>query len=153
MKKLIYPAALALVILFLVSCATVKAVPPDSAVENLLVLINSGDSKTMTEITNIPMLIDGEIIQRKTDAEHFWDLMNKASFSFGSSSEFRTEPADSNTYMLFGDTMEVRTFFDKYIPDTALLVKVKGSGGDYAFLLSGRKGKYPYIFGFTGPLK
>ncbi len=152
MKKRIYIPVYLLVLVLLGSCATVKSVPRPGAVENLMTLVNSGDAAMVSSLTNLPMLIDGEIVRREGDVNNFWDLVAKARFAVNTADDFYPEKVDSETYLLFGDTMEVRTFFDKYVPETAVTVTVNGRGGKYIFLLSGRKRKYTYIFGFTGPL-
>lgn len=152
MKKMTIAAVSILILIVLSSCTTVKAVPNDKAIERFIELYNSGDTVRMTEMTSIPMLIDGEIVARSGDADFFWNRLSEAGFSFEGPDSFTKEPVDENARFMFGDTMEVSTFFDKYVPDTAVVVRVKGPGGDFILLLSGRKGRYPFIFGFTGPL-
>ncbi len=152
MKKITIAAVSILILIALSSCTTMKAVPNDKAIERFIELYNSGDTVRMTEMTSIPMLIDGEIVARTGDADFFWNRLAEAGFSFEGSNSFVVEPVDDRAKHLFGDTMEVGTFFDKYVPDTAVIVRVKGPGGDFILLLSGRKRRYPFIFGFTGPL-
>ncbi len=136
----------------LTSCTTMKAVPNDRAIERFIDLYNTGNTEKMTAMTSIPMLIDGEIVARSTDANFFWTRITKAGFKLDGSEYFTVEPLTDKSRLLFGDTMEVSTFFDKYVPSTAVIVRVSGPGGDFILLLSGRKGRYPFIFGFTGPL-
>ncbi len=153
MKKWIYMSVSIVAVLFLSSCATVKSVPRPGAVERLMELVNSGDSEMVSSLTTMPMLVDGEIVQRETDIRNFWDLVAKARFAVKTGEAFYTEKAGDETYLLFGDSMEVRTFFEKYVPKNAVTVTVEGETGRYIFLLSGRKGRYTYIFGFTGPVE
>ena len=151
MKKITIAVSI-LILIALSSCTTMKAVPNDKAIERFIELYNSGDTSRMTEMTSVPMLIDGEIVARTGDADFFWNRLAEAGFRFEGSNSFVVAAVDDNAKMLFGDTMEVSTFFAKYVPDTAVIVRVKGPGGDFILLLSGRKGRYPFIFGFTGPL-
>ena len=152
MKKIKLAAVFILVLIALSSCTTMKAVPNDKAIGRFIELYNSGDTSRMTEMTSVPMLIDGEIVSRTGDADFFWNRLAEVGFSFEGVNSYIVEPVDDRAKYLFGDTMEVGTFFDKYVPDTAVIVRVKGPGGDFILLLSGRKGRYPFIFGFTGPL-
>lgn len=152
MKKMTIASVPILILVVLSSCTTMKAVPNVKAIERFIELYNSGDTVRMTEMTSVPMLIDGEIVARTGDADFFWKRLAEAGFSFEGSNSFIVEPVDEKAKLLFGDTMEVSTFFAKYVPDTAVIVRVKGPGGDFILLLSGRKGRYPFIFGFTGPL-
>lgn len=151
-NKRIIAAVTVLVLIALSSCTTMKVVPKDKAIERFIELYNSGNTERMSEMTSIPMLIDGEIVARNTDADFFWNSLVKAGFTLDGSESFTVEPVNSNSSLLFGDSMEVSTFFTKYVPETAVTVRVKGPGGDFILLLSGRKGRYPFIFGFTGPL-
>lgn len=152
MKKIKLAAVFVLILIGFSSCTTMKAVPNDKAIERFIELYNSGDTVRMTEMTSVPMLIDGEIVAGTGDADFFWNRLAEAGFSFKDSNSFKVKPVDEKAKLLFGDTMEVAAFFDKYVPDTAVIVRVKGPGGDFILLLSGRKGRYPFIFGFTGPL-
>ncbi len=152
MKKISMIAVLMLILIVFFSCTTMKAVPKERAIERFIELYNTGDTVRMSEMTSIPMLIDGEIVARNADADFFWNSLAKAGFTLDGSESFTTEPLNSNSSLLFGDSMEVSTFFAKYVPETAVIVRVKGPGGDFILLLSGRKGRYPFIFGFTGPI-
>ena len=152
MKKIIIVSMSILILIALSSCTTMKAVPKEKAIERFIDLYNTGDTARMAEMTSIPMLIDGEIVARNTDADFFWNSLAKAGFTLDGSESFTTEPINSNSSLLFGNSMEVSTFFAKYVPETAVIVRVKGPGGDFILLLSGRKGRYPFIFGFTGPI-
>jgi hypothetical protein len=152
MKKI--PAGLILIFLLIIfaSCTTMKAVPGNRSVERFIELYNSGDTERMTEMTSVPMLIDGEIVARSSDADFFWSRLSDVGFNFSSMENYTVELITENSQFLFGNTKEVSLFFDKYVPDTAVIVKIYNPGGDFILLLSGRKGRYPFIFGFTGPV-
>ncbi len=153
MNKMIITSVSILVLMFFASCTTMKAVPNERAVSRFIGLYNTGDTDRMIRMSSIPMLIDGEIVARTSDAAFFWTRLREAGFNFqDSENSYTVEPVSRNSYILFGDTMEVRTFFDKYVPETAVIVRLEGPGGGYILLLSGRKGLYPFIFGFTGPM-
>ncbi len=153
MRKVSIAIVSVVILLAFASCTTFKAVPGRKAITRFIELYNTGDIDRMTMMTSIPMLVDGEIVARTGDAEFFWTRLSEAGFSFeNSDSSYSVEPVDQNSFLLFGNTMEVRTFFTKYVPETAVIVRLKGPGGDFILLLSGRKGFYPFIFGFTGPV-
>ncbi len=151
MKKIIITVSV-LILLVLSSCTTMKAVPNEKAIERFIELYNTGDAIRLTEMTSIPMLIEGEIVARDSDADSFWNSLAKAGFTLNGTESYTVEPLNPKSSLYFGDSMEVSTFFTKYVPKTAVLVRVEGPGGDFILLLSGRKGPYPFIFGFTGPL-
>ncbi len=152
MRKITIVSVSVMILIALSSCTTMKAVPNNRAIKRFIALYNSGDTEKMTEMTSVPMLIDGEIVARTSDANFFWIRLAEAGFKFDGSEYYTVEPVTNKSSLIFGDTMEVATFFDKYVPPTAVLVRLSGPGGDFILLLSGRKGRYPFIFGFTGPL-
>lgn len=152
MKKITIVLVSVLILMALFSCTTMKVVPNERAIGRFIDLYNTGDTVRIAKMTSIPMLIDGEIVARNTDADFFWNSLKKAGFTLDGSESFTVEPIDSKSSLLFGESMEVSTFFTKYVPSTAVIVRVKGPGGNFILLLSGRKGRYPFIFGFTGPL-
>ena len=152
MRKLIITAVSAIILILLASCATMEAVPKDKSIHRFVELFNTGNPALITEMTAVPMLIDGEIVARSSDADFFWSRLDELGFRLDANTEYTVEPVSEQSRLLFGDTMEIQTFFAKYVPDTAVIVRISGSGGNFILLLSGRKGKYPYIFGFTGPL-
>ncbi len=153
MKKMFFPVVLAAALILLGACSTVKSVPRHRAVVRLMELINSSDAEMVSSLSRIPMLVDGEIVQRPSDVENFWNLVTKARFAVNTMEDYDIRPVGKDTYRVFSDTMEVRTFFDKYVPETAVTVTVDSNSGKYVFLLSGRKGRYTYILGFTGPVE
>lgn len=152
MNKITIVTVSVVILIAFSSCTTMKAVPKEKAIERFIELYNTGDTARMTEMTSIPMLIDGEIVARNNDADFFWNSLAQAGFTLDGSESYTVEPINSNSSLLFGDSMEVSTFFTKYVPETSVIVRVKGPVGDFILLLSGRKGRYPFIFGFTGPL-
>ena len=152
MRKITIALVSIMILIALSSCTTMKAVPNDRAVKRFIDLYNTGNTEKMTAMTSVPMLIDGEIVARSSDADFFWTRLAEAGFKFDGSEYYTIEPLTDKSSLIFGDTMEVATFFNKYVPPTAVLVRLSGPGGDFILLLSGRKGRYPFIFGFTGPL-
>ncbi len=152
MKKTKWIAVFLVILIAFSSCTTMKAVPNDRAIKRFINLYTTGNAEKMTAMTSIPMLIDGEIVARASDANFFWTRLAEAGFKFDGSEYYTIEAVTDKSSLIFGDTMEVATFFNKYVPPTAVLVRLSGPGGDFILLLSGRKGGYPFVFGFTGPL-
>ena len=152
MRKIVITGVSAAILIILASCTTMEAVPKENSIHRFIDLFNTGNAALIGEMTSIPMLIDGEVVARSDDADFFWNRLEEVGFKLDKETEYNVQAVSKKARLLFGDTWEVNTFFDKYVPNTAVIVRVSGPGGDFILLLSGRKGKYPFIFGFTGPL-
>lgn len=42
----------------------------------------------VSSLTNLPMLIDGEVVRRESDVNNFWDLVAKARFAVNTADDF-----------------------------------------------------------------
>ena len=121
--------ALALLIILLsfviISCTSAPYSRWSSSAEKVVDLINHPGEEYLEEITSNPFLLDGEIIVLDSDISMIWNNLNRSRFSFRNGVIRESLPLVAEDYSLFADTMEVKTFFSKYLPDDASLVKVE----------------------------
>ncbi len=138
--------ALALLIILLsfviISCTSVPYSRWSSSAEKVVDLINHPGEEYLEEITSNPFLLDGEIIVLDSDISMIWNNLNRSRFSFRNGVIRESLPLVAEDYSLFADTMEVKTFFSKYLPDDASLVKVEADNGLYYLIL----GSSRYVF-------
>ena len=73
-----------------------------------------------------------------------------AGFQIFDASIVRNHFVKEDSWLEFGDTMEVRTFFTKYLDENTSLVEIKARSGNYIFLLNKEVNGYPRIQGFKG---
>ncbi len=140
MKKLIF-IYLVLLPLFLISCTSVPYSMWDSSAEKVVDLINHPGEEYLEEISSNPFLFDGELIVLEKDISMIWTNLNRSRFGFRNAVIESSVPVTPDDYALFADTMEVRTFFKKYLPEDASLVKVDSDNGVFYILL----GSYRYV--------
>jgi len=146
----------------LLSCTTYSQ--RKSSSDKIIDLVNTKNSVLLSGITKLPFLFDGEIIVLEKDSSMIWQNISNAGFSFEEIIKAESFPVSSKDYLLFGNTMEVKTWFEKYLPKKASLAKINCKNGLYYMILgpkkkiktdgsSGAKKDYPAIHGFTGPVK
>ncbi len=145
MKKLI-SVSIGVFIVFM-SCASLKYVQKERDVLKLADLVNAKDSKTLAEISASPFLFDGEIIMLPGDLERLWENMVGAGLMMENPAVAEIEEVRGESALLFGESMEVKAFFQKYLPETARTARVAADSGNFIFLLNGKKEGYPKIHG------
>ncbi|MCL2480750.1 MAG: hypothetical protein FWF38_03455 [Spirochaetaceae bacterium] len=161
MRRTVLLLILVWIITGLLSCATYSQ--RKSSSDKIIDLVNTKNSVLLGEITKLPFLFDGEIIVLEKDSSMIWQNISNAGFSFEEIIDAESIPVSSKDYLLFGNTMEVKTWFEKYLPKKASLAKINCKNGLYYMILgpkkkvqtdaSGAKKGYPAMCGFTGPVQ
>jgi hypothetical protein len=146
-RKGVYAGA----VLFLVlsSCATKPYVQKEEKIFDLVKAINSGEAAEKA-LAEAPFLFDGEIILLQNHLTVLWKNLYMAGFRMHGAVIVRNEFLGEDSWREFGDTMDVRTFFKKYLDENTSLVEIKARGGNYVFLLNKEVDGYPRIQGFKG---
>ncbi len=151
-KKSPFVPAVAFACFFLFfSCSSMP--PKESHVERIAALINDGNAEKLIDLSQTPFLFDGEIILMGDDVKTLWNNLKKADFRMPRARILKIEPVGETGYKKFSDSMEVRVYFKKYLSKKPVIAQIETDSGRYYLLLSGRKGIYPLIYGFKGPLK
>ncbi len=144
-------ATVLLVALFAASCATVPVSQRDNRVEALLEELNTADIDRVMELSARPFLLDGEIIVLERDLRTMWLNLREVGFTFDSATIEELGPVTDDTYRKFGDTMDVRVWFERYTTEDAGLARVSTTHGTFLIVTGDREWRTPRIFGFTGP--
>ena len=142
-------SGIALVCLILGACASRPYAQKEEKVFDLIKAINSGEAAEK-ELAEAPFLFDGEIILLQNHLSVLWKNLYMAGFRMYNASIVRNEFIKEDTWREFGDTMDVRTFFQKYLDQSTSLVEIKARNGNYIFLLNKEVNGYPRIQGFKG---
>ena len=148
-----YPRTIAVmtVVAALASCATVPVSQREGRVEALVEELNTADIERLAELSARPFLFDGEIVILESDLNTMWTNLRAAGFAFDAATLDELGPVDEDTYRAFGDSMDVRAWFDRYAAEDAGLAAVRTTHGTFLILTGDRDGRTPRIFGFTGP--
>lgn len=144
--------AVILLALFAVSCQTAPIAQRERRVDRLLMEINGASLDRLMELSARPFLLDGEIIVLESDLEMMWTNLQNAGFTFDSPTLRELGPVDDTTWRRFGETMDVRVWFERYTAEDAGLAEVRTSHGTFLIVTGDRvPGHLPKIFGFAGP--
>jgi hypothetical protein len=148
MKKLPY---LLLVVILLASCASIQRSKDEGNVERISELINTGQAEKLTAMTELPFLLDQEIIVLAKDVATFWSTIIEVGFKVEEPVLERGVKVGPESYKEFYDSMEVKTFFKKYLKKQSRLLELKTNTGQRILLLVTDTLFTRTIHGFKGP--
>lgn len=140
-------ALLAILCVTVAGCATLGRF--ERSADDIVALINSGNAAELAAATRTPFLLDGELIVLDQDVALFWENAVKAGFRVQTEA-LEAQPLEPESYRRFAPTMEVRTFFEKYVSERGSIVVLSGGGVRVLLLLDRGKGRIT-ILGFKGP--
>ncbi len=147
MKKTIMLLAAAFI---LASCASIQT-KDERNIRRISRLINSGDHEELIIMSEMPFLLDQEIIVLEKDINSFWKDILNAGFKVNEPELERGIFIDEESYKEFYTSMEVKTFFKKYLPEGTRMLELKTSTGRRILLLIKEKLWLRKIYGFKGP--
>jgi len=148
MKKIPY---LLLVVILLASCASIQRSKDEGNVERISELINTGQAEKLTAMTELPFLLDQEIIVLTKDVATFWSTIVEVGFKVEEPVLERGIKVGPESYKEFYDSMEVKTFFKKYLKKQSRLLELKTNTGQRILLLVTDTLFTRTIHGFKGP--
>lgn len=148
MKKLPY---LLLLALLLASCASIQRSKDEGNIERISELINTGQSQKLVEMTELPFLLDQEIIVLDKDVRTFWSTIVEVGFKVEEPVLQSGTRVGPESYKEFHDSMEVETYFKKYLERRSRLLELKTNAGQHILLLVTDTLFTRTIHGFKGP--
>ncbi len=148
MKKLPY---LALLVILLASCASIQHSKDEGNIQRISELINTGQAEKLTGMTELPFLLDQEIIVLAKDVATFWSTIIEVGFKVEQPALERGVKVGPESYREFYDSMEVETFFKKYLKKQSRLLELKTNSGQRILLLVTDTLFTRTIHGFKGP--
>jgi hypothetical protein len=151
MRKLLVAAAACAVALSLASCASLQHGWDQGAVKQVADLLNAGQAQELAAISVTPFLVDGEIVPLKGDVASFWDGVVKAGFRVEAAALEQGTPVSAESYKQFADTMEVKSFFSRYVKKDARILSMTSSKGTHILLLMRSEWFSRQLIGFKGP--
>jgi hypothetical protein len=140
-----------LVSVALASCASIQRSQDQGTVRQVANLINSGDSARLASLSASPFLLDGEIVPLAADVASFWQGIAKAGFRVEGAALDKAALVGAESYRDFADTMEVKSFFSRYVKDGTRILELTTSAGTRIRLLTRSQWFSWKILGFKGP--
>ena len=96
--------------------------------------INTGAADELVYRTVSPFLFDGEIVSRSEDIHAIWSTLIERGFTVDAS-EIVIERVSQTSYGRFADTMEVDTFFQRYVPAKSSIAMLASPYGSVLLML------------------
>jgi hypothetical protein len=136
-------------LLTLASCATLQR--DQRRVEGIARLVNTGQAGQLAEMSTLPFLLDQEILVLPKDVAYFWKSVLAAGYRLEEPQVERGSAIGPDSYRAFRDSMEVRTFFKKYVNKGTRLLELRTADGRRVLLLVRFTAFSRRITGFKGP--
>jgi len=150
MRRLLGAAACG-ILLALSSCASLQHGWDQGAVKEVADLINAGQSQKLAAMSVTPFLVDQEIVPLKADVASFWDGVVNAGYRVQGAALEGGTPVDAGSYTQFANTMEVKSFFARYVKKDTRVLRMSTSGGTHILLLMRSEWFSRQLIGFKGP--
>jgi hypothetical protein len=143
-------AALA-ALLALGSCATLQKSRDENRVGSVARLLNSGQAEQLAAMSAVPFLLDQEILVLPQDVALFWKGILAAGYRLEAPRLESGAAVGPDSYRQFRDSMEVRTFFKKYVNKGTRILELRTGDGQRVLLLVRSTAFSRRIIGFKGP--
>lgn len=152
MKKiLLLSIPLTMLVMLVISCASIQRAQDVRSVNKFSRQINAGEAGRLTGMSKLPFLLDQEIIVLNRDIATLWTNVTAAGYRVEEPTLERGETITEDSYRAFYDSMEVKTFFKKYLKKSARLLELKTSSGQRILLLFETRIFSRQLRGFKGP--
>lgn len=143
--------AAAVAVLLLSSCASIQRAQDQGRVGQIAGLINAGNAEKLAAMSAVPFLLDQEIVPLRQDIDAFWREVAKAGFTIDGPALEKGTPVTAESFRTFADTMEVKTFFTRYLPKGARVLELTTGSGRRIILLVRDTLFSRTLYGFKGP--
>jgi len=150
-KKALAVAAIGTVALLVGSCASLQRSWDQGEVKQVADLINAGQAQELADLSASPFIVDGEVVVLPSDVAGFWTGILKAAFRVDSAALDTGSAVTATSYRQFADTMEVRSFFSRYVKDGARILELTTGSGSRIRLIVRSDWFSWKILGWKGP--
>lgn len=140
-------------LLAVTGCSTLSYAGREETVSEVVRLVNYGEVETLVAQSSLPFVLDGEILFSEGTVSGFWAGFRESGFLLENAVPVVIEEVVPGTSSKFSDSGEMEMFFDTYLVEKAVCVDLETAGGVVYLLLGEKKGDYPEILGFRGPVR
>lgn len=135
-----------------VGCATIPPAQNEERVGEVIELVDSLNADQSLAQSGRPFLFDSEVIELSNDLFVMWRNIYNAGFSLPGATILSLQPVDSQTYLRYGDSDELRAFFQRHVPPESTVARVRARQGTFELILGDERGGMPRIYGLRGPI-
>lgn len=150
-STLVLAAAACAAVITLASCASLQHSWDQDSVKQVADLLNAGQPQKLAAMSVTPFLVDGEIVLLKNDVAAFWEGVTKAGFRVDGAALDQGTPVTEESYKQFASTMEVKSFFARYVKKDSRILTMTSSTGRRILLVMRSEWFSRQVMGFKGP--
>lgn len=140
-------------LLVVTGCSTLSYAGREETVSKVVRLINYGEVETLVAQSSMPFVLDGEILFSEGTVSGFWAGLRESGYLLEDAVPVVIEEVVSITSAKFSGSGEMEMFFEKYLVGKAVCIDLETADGIVYLLLGEKKGDYPEILGFRGPVR
>lgn len=133
------------------SCASIQRSRDAGSVRTVAELINEGEADALIAMSVTPFLLDQEIVLLEGDVASFWRTALAADLQVEEPELEEGARITADSYREFYDSMEVRTYFSKYLKGNSRLLALRTQDGQRILLLVTHGWCSRKLHGFKGP--
>ena len=137
----------------LASCASIAIAPDVDNVTTLVDRLAQGGPEGLFDVVSDQFVYDQELLKRESDVLLLWERLFDAGISFDGAEVLSVAALDDDSYRLFGDSFEMRSFFERYLRGAPAIARIRVGAEEYLLLVGGGRNGVPELFGMRGPLR
>ncbi|HEY9593214.1 MAG TPA: hypothetical protein VHE79_01960 [Spirochaetia bacterium] len=151
MRRYILAAAVCATALALGSCASLQRSFDEGDMRKIVDLINHGQGEALAGMSATPFLVDGEVVVLPADVAGFWAGIVKSGYRVQGAALASGTKVAADSYTLFASTMEVKSYFSRYVKDGGRVLELTTDGGKRVRILLRSAWPSWKIAGWKGP--
>lgn len=140
------------VLLLITSCGSLPYQQSEDDVYAVVDALSGGDSDELLMNSQVPFLLNGEIIMMKDHLDTFWDVLSENGFVLSNPLILANRALEEGDSLLFAKTQEVAFFFEKYTNQDTSFVELHTDQGGFYLLLGRRDKGISRLIGIKGPM-
>lgn len=144
---------MAVLAVLLSACSTLNFAAKEETVLEVVNLINYGTPEELQSLSDLPFVLDGEIVFSGGTITDFWTGLRASGFLLRDAVPVVIQEVAPGTSSRFSTSREMEIFFEKHLVEKAVCVDLETADGVFHLLLGEKRGDYPVILGFGGPVK
>lgn len=149
-RIMVISAVMIIILIALSACSTITPAGDEDAIA-VIELLNSEKKAELTAISADSFLLDAEILHGSALTKALWSGLIDAGFKLDSPVIIERRLPASEDKELFGNSIEVETYFTKYVAADSMLFIIGSETAEIALILSPAEDGSSMISAFGGP--
>ena len=97
--------------------------------------LNKGMHESLSEDSDYPFVFEQEILASSSQVKMLWEGLVKAGYYVENPTVTINEPVSDKDSLLFAESWEIRSYFEKYLTDDDRLLLINGDNSSFYIIL------------------